>query len=136
MSATKCCRFKLLVEGGVAAVEHGAAKLGQLHAVRISFQETHTEGVLQFTDRARDDRVRDSEHTRCLRHAPGLRHCEQDVQVAQLDPTPDPVSRAHGPALAKLLIRCTRIVLSATLKAGSLPALTKAVHASPMGRQA
>ena len=85
-----------LVKGGMAAAEHGAAKLGQLHAVRISLQKTHAECVLQFADRARDDRVRDSELIGRLRHAPGLRHRKQNVQVAQLDPPPDPIVPAHA----------------------------------------
>ena len=39
--------------------------------------------------------VGDGELARCLGHAPGLRHREQNVQVAQLDPAPDPVVPAH-----------------------------------------
>src|SRR4051794_30407242 len=62
-----------LVESCMAAIEHGAPVFGELDAVRVSVQETHPESLLQLPDRARDDRVGDSEFTRRLRHAPGLR---------------------------------------------------------------
>ena len=48
---------------------------------------------------------------RRLCHAPELRHRKQNVQVAQLDATPDPIVPAHASPLAKLLTRCRIIVL-------------------------
>ena len=77
----------------------------------VSIQETHPEGVLQIADRARDDRVGDGKFIRRLRHAPGLRHRKQNVQIAQFDPPSDPIVPAHAYPLAKLLIRCRIIVL-------------------------
>src|ERR1700726_1405273 len=72
----------------------------------VSLKETHAEGVLQLADRARDDRVRDGEFIRRLRHAPGLCDRKQNVQIAQFDPPSDPIVPAHAYPLAKLLIRC------------------------------
>ena len=42
-----------LIEGSMAATEYGAPVFGEFDAVRISLQETHSEGVLQLADRAR-----------------------------------------------------------------------------------
>ena len=50
-----------LIEGGMAAVEHGAPVLGEFDAARVSLKQSHAEGVLQVADRARDDRVGDGE---------------------------------------------------------------------------
>ena len=91
-----------LIEGGMAATEHGAPILGELDAARIALQQTHAEGVLQFADRARDDGMGDGELARRLRHAPALRHREQDMQVAQLDPAPDPIVPAHWAPISKI----------------------------------
>ena len=85
-----------LIEGGVAATEHRAPVFGEFDATRISLQKTHTERVLQVADRARNHGVGDGERVRRLCHAAALRDREQDVQVAQLDPAPDPVVPAHG----------------------------------------
>ena len=46
--------------------------------------------------------MRNGECVRRLRHAPGLRNGEQDVEVAQLDATADTVIPAHGPTLSRI----------------------------------
>jgi hypothetical protein len=40
-----------------------------------------------------------------------LRNCQQDVQIAQLEPAADPVIPSHGCAVTRMLRICADIVL-------------------------
>ena len=91
-----------LVEGGLAATEQDAPGLGKADTVRISLQQPHAENMLQLTDRPRDDRMRDGELARSLRHAPALRHDKENMQIAQLQPASDSIFPAHGSPLSKI----------------------------------
>src|SRR5438132_549522 len=58
-----------LVKGGMAAVDYGAAELGEFGTMRVTLQETHTKRMLQVADRSRYNRVRDCEFACRLGHA-------------------------------------------------------------------
>ena len=85
-----------LVEGGMAAIEHGAPVFGELDAVRIALQQTHPEGMLQICHRFCHHRIRDGKLFRRLGHASTLHDCEKDMQIAQLEPTSDTLAPFHA----------------------------------------
>src|SRR5262249_60714161 len=84
-----------LVENGKAAPKQRASVDGRLDALPAAVEQGDAERVLHVGDRSRHGWLRDREPRRGLRHAAGVSDREQNIQIAECEPTADAVIPVH-----------------------------------------
>ena len=90
-----------VVEDRDAAPQQGTAVRGRLDALRAAVEQAHAEHIFEIGHHLGDDRLRDREVLRRLRHAAPVGHRADDLEVLQLDPLADKVGLHRHPPIPR-----------------------------------